>query len=103
MKTLSGTVVVPSDLDRISSDFIWKNKSLPLSLDWRAHGLVSEVKMQVRNAKETSGELTCKPANLAHQTKRFLNPPEFISHKLEGDWMNRHYNTFKQANQICHR
>lgn len=41
---------MPSDLDRISSNFIWKNKSLPLSLDWRAHGLVSEVKMQVRKA-----------------------------------------------------
>lgn len=83
---------MPSDLDRISSNFMWKNKSLPFSLDWRAHGLVSEVKMQVRNVK----------ANLAHQTELFLNPAEFISHKLKGDWMNLHYITFKLANHICY-
>uniref|UniRef100_A0A3Q3XJW1 Peptidase C1A papain C-terminal domain-containing protein n=1 Tax=Mola mola TaxID=94237 RepID=A0A3Q3XJW1_MOLML len=43
--TFTGTVV-PSDLDRGTSNFVRVNKSLPSSLDWRDKGLVSKVKMQ---------------------------------------------------------
>ncbi|XP_019957459.2 cathepsin S-like [Paralichthys olivaceus] len=44
-ETLTGTVV-PSDLERDSSDFFSVTTSLPKSLDWREQGLVTEVKMQ---------------------------------------------------------
>uniref|UniRef100_A0A3Q1CV56 Cathepsin S n=1 Tax=Amphiprion ocellaris TaxID=80972 RepID=A0A3Q1CV56_AMPOC len=41
----TGTIV-PSDLDRNPSDFIWVNTSLPDSLDWMDADLVIEVKKQ---------------------------------------------------------
>lgn len=53
--TFTGTVV-PSDLDRGTSNFVRVNKSLPSSLDWRDKGLVSKVKMQVSSGQVT---LTC--------------------------------------------
>ncbi|XP_028277149.1 cathepsin S-like [Parambassis ranga] len=43
--TLTGTIV-PSDLERQPSSFVRVNKSLPVSVDWRDEGLVTEVKMQ---------------------------------------------------------
>uniref|UniRef100_A0AAQ5XBA8 Uncharacterized protein n=1 Tax=Amphiprion ocellaris TaxID=80972 RepID=A0AAQ5XBA8_AMPOC len=45
----TGTIV-PSDLDRNPSDFIWVNTSLPDSLDWMDADLVIEVKKQVRSS-----------------------------------------------------
>ncbi|XP_039977372.1 cathepsin S-like [Xiphias gladius] len=43
--TLTGTIV-PPDLERGPSNFIRVNTSLPVTLDWRDEGLVTEVKMQ---------------------------------------------------------
>ncbi|XP_054462445.1 cathepsin S-like [Anoplopoma fimbria] len=43
--SLMGTIV-PSDLERGPSNFIRLNHTLPLSMDWRDEGLVTEVKMQ---------------------------------------------------------